>query len=1158
MAAVFDPLVKPHIDSYNYFLSDGLKHIVQYSVPLEFDLPGYSSVRLAVEQIQIHEPQKPGSSSGLQESLFPRDAREGDVTYGGVLDVTFSISINNAAPESFSRRLGVWPIMLRSSLCHLSNMTEAQRIAHKEDVSDPGGYFIVEGLERLIRLLILTRRNFPLCMIRSSWLNRGPRYTHFGVSYRGVLPDESSITNVLHYLEDGTITVRFAINKAEYFVSLSIILKSLFQCSDKLIFDYLISRSDPRDVSFVKERLELLLSSIHHASLFNYTDARALLGKRFRPIFSLPKIKSDEEVGEYLIQNFILVNLKSYQSKFFMLLEMLRRLYSLTNGTISPDNPDSAMHQEILLPGHLATMYLKEQLQTYLIAMKKQMEVSIHQKPDTFSLFDSNQFKLLVNKVPSDVGRKWEYVLSTGNLRSSTGLDLMQQAGYSIVAERLNLLRFIAHFRSVHRGQFFTEMKTTSVRKLLPESYGFFCPVHTPDGSPCGLLNHLASDCHVSNQRLDDAVEIVTSFLLPLGLIPSSLSFTPAFITHYPVFVDGNIVGFIPNSKTDLANFSLEIRKLKLSNAIPNQSEIAIIHSNNIKQDPGVFIFTTPSRVVRQVFNRFYETLEWVGSFEQVFMSIANQIDRNSDVAVSREVAIQSFFGQLDQNGRPFSSHVDLSPLSMLSFVARLTPFSDFNQSPRNMYQCQMAKQSMATPCHNYFHRVDNKLYRLLFPQAPLVRTSEHPKFDLNIFPGGFNAMVAVIAHTGYSMEDACIINKGSYERGLGHGNVYTTQDIDLTMLDTRPGEMRHVFSNLPIAATGALGTSTPVLTENGRFCQEVDDDGIILPGTFIKKGSVIGVSVDTLTGKPKIHKYRKDEPCHVESVTLIGPMGSSSITTGAKSQSKRSSSQFNGPLRKIRLKLRTSRNPMVGDKFSSRHGQKGVVSIIWPQEDMPFTSEGLVPDIIINPHAFPSRMTIGMLIESMAGKSAAIKGDFVDASPFQFSEEERAVDYFGNQLSKLGYDYYGTDTMYCGLTGNELSVRIFYGLVHYQRLRHMVSDKFQVRSTGPVNQITKQPIKGRKVGGGIRFGEMERDSLISHGGSFLIQDRLLNCSDRHVAFVCKECNSLLSMVTDSSGKFKCCSCQTESLVRVKIPFVFQYLTAELAAMNVKLELKTK
>ncbi|CAN0419997.1 unnamed protein product, partial [Ectocarpus sp. 12 AP-2014] len=264
--------------------------------------------------------------------------------------------------------------------------------------------------------------------------------------------------------------------------------------------------------------------------------------------------------------------------------------------------------------------------------------------------------------------------------------------------------------------------------------------------------------------------------------------------------------------------------------------------------------------------------------------------------------------------------------------------------------------------------------------------------------------------------------------------------------------------------------------------------------GSWVQPGDALYCVVDELTGKVTVGKHKESEQACVETVRALGPEGLD-----------------RSGLSRASITLRFPRNPVIGDKFSSRHGQKGVMSILWPAEDMPFTESGLSPDVIINPHAFPSRMTIGMLIESMAGKSGAMHGTYQDATPFAFHEEDRVIDHFGEQLRSAGYAYHGSEPLYSGVTGTVMHADIFIGLVYYQRLRHMVSDKSQVRATGPVNQLTRQPIKGRKNKGGVRLGEMERDALLSHGAAFLLHDRLMNCSDRHVAHVCSSCGSLLS-----------------------------------------------
>lgn len=415
-------------------------------------------------------------------------------------------------------------------------------------------------------------------------------------------------------------------------------------------------------------------------------------------------------------------------------------------------------------------------------------------------------------------------------------------------------------------------------------------------------------------------------------------------------------------------------------------------------------------------------------------------------------------------------------------------------------------------------------------------------------------------------------------------------QKVDLTDNGKKkPGSIPWRFSNKrPAAAARGRSARDRRNTANmsAKIAESLDDDGLPPIGLRVEEGDPLYVVVDAVTGKVKIGRHKSSEPAYVDEVRLLGN------GSGTTSQE----------LLCVNIKLRFNRNPIVGDKFSSRHGQKGVLSVLFPQQDMPFTESGMSPDIIINPHAFPSRMTIGMLVESMAAKAGALHGRFQDATPFRFNEKQRVVDYFGEQLRRAGYNYYGSEPLYSGTNGTEvclllrcllyrlrvlvcdtqsvairflclalqLHADIYFGVVYYQRLRHMVSDKAQVRSTGPINNLTRQPVKGRKHHGGIRFGEMERDSLLSHGSAFLLNDRLLNCSDRHIALVCKGCGSLLAATSRRStiaaaglasaamtaNRNHCLTCGNgDNVVSMYLPYVFRYLANELAAMNIRLTL---
>jgi len=489
-----------------------------------------------------------------------------------------------------------------------------------------------------------------------------------------------------------------------------------------------------------------------------------------------------------------------------------------------------------------------------------------------------------------------------------------------------------------------------------------------------------------------------------------------------------------------------------------------------------------------------------------------------------------------------------------------LTPFSDQNQSPRNMYQCQMGKQTMGTPAHSLPYRVDNKLYRLQNPQAPVVQTATHAEYKMDEYPNGTNAVVAVLSYTGFDMEDSVIINKCSYERGFGHASVYKTIEIDLQ----EEAKMAAQSSTRP-----HVRFANKVNRDNQLVHNKLEIDGLPEIGSYVDKGDSLYCVLNDVENKDRVGKHKESERAYVQSVRMFG--------------SEKGDSQEN----KASITLRFNRNPVIGDKFSSRHGQKGVLSILWPQQDMPFSESGISPDVIINPHAFPSRMTIGMLVESMAGKAGALHGIFQDATPFSFHEsgDQTSVDYFGEQLRAAGYNYYGSEPLYSGVSGCLMHADLYIGVVYYQRLRHMVSDKYQVRATGPVNPLTRQPIKGRKKGGGIRLGEMERDSLLSHGCAFLLQDRLLNCSDKHIAYACCRCGDLLMPTTKRSVILSSGQSREEAMNKAKLrlicrsknclkhvsddgnddqvepiilPYVYRYLVNELAAMNIKLKMDIK
>ncbi|CAI7472788.1 CRE_collapsed_G0056890.mRNA.1.CDS.1 [Saccharomyces cerevisiae] len=1071
--------VQPHIGSFNALtegpdgglLNLGVKDIGEKVIfdgkPLnsedEISNSGYlgNKLSVSVEQVSIAKPMSnDGVSSAVERKVYPSESRQRLTSYRGKLLLKLKWSVNNGEENLFEvRDCGGLPVMLQSNRCHLNKMSPYELVQHKEESDEIGGYFIVNGIEKLIRMLIVQRRNHPMAIIRPSFANRGASYSHYGIQIRSVRPDQTSQTNVLHYLNDGQVTFRFSWRKNEYLVPVVMILKALCHTSDREIFDGIIG-NDVKD-SFLTDRLELLLRGFkkRYPQLQNRTQVLQYLGDKFRVVFQASPDQSDLEVGQEVLDRIVLVHLgkDGSQDKFRMLLFMIRKLYSLVAGECSPDNPDATQHQEVLLGGFLYGMILKEKIDEYLQNIIAQVRMDIN-RGMAINFKDKRYMSRVLMRVNENIGSKMQYFLSTGNLVSQSGLDLQQVSGYTVVAEKINFYRFISHFRMVHRGSFFAQLKTTTVRKLLPESWGFLCPVHTPDGSPCGLLNHFAHKCRISTQQSD--VSRIPSILYSLGVAPASHTFA-AGPSLCCVQIDGKIIGWVSHEQGKIIADTLRYWKVEgKTSGLPIDLEIGYVPPSTRGQYPGLYLFGGHSRMLRPVRYLPLDKEDIVGPFEQVYMNIA---------VTPQEI----------QNN--VHTHVEFTPTNILSILANLTPFSDFNQSPRNMYQCQMGKQTMGTPGVALCHRSDNKLYRLQTGQTPIVKANLYDDYGMDNFPNGFNAVVAVISYTGYDMDDAMIINKSADERGFGYGTMYKTEKVDLALNRNRGDPITQHF--------GFGNDEWPK-----EWLEKLDEDGLPYIGTYVEEGDPICAYFDDTLNKTKIKTYHSSEPAYIEEVNLIGD----------------ESNKFQ-ELQTVSIKYRIRRTPQIGDKFSSRHGQKGVCSRKWPTIDMPFSETGIQPDIIINPHAFPSRMTIGMFVESLAGKAGALHGIAQDSTPWIFNEDDTPADYFGEQLAKAGYNYHGNEPMYSGATGEELRADIYVGVVYYQRLRHMVNDKFQVRSTGPVNSLTMQPVKGRKRHGGIRVGEMERDALIGHGTSFLLQDRLLNSSDYTQASVCRECGSILT-----------------------------------------------
>jgi len=482
-----------------------------------------------------------------------------------------------------------------------------------------------------------------------------------------------------------------------------------------------------------------------------------------------------------------------------------------------------------------------------------------------------------------------------------------------------------------------------------------------------------------------------------------------------------------------------------------------------------------------------------------------------------------------------------MDPSLMLGAMAGCIPFSDHNQAPRNTYQAAMGKQAVGLYATNFRHRYDTMAFVLNYPQRPLVSTHVAGLINSNHALSGINAIVAIATYTGFNQEDAVILNQSAVERGMFGATFYRTFR-EQNNKNHSSGEEE--FFCRPDAYTGAgeKGKRGGLKLHNYA---KLGDDGFVPENTFVQAGDVI---------VGKVMPQKIGSTVHHKDTSLVLKNNEKGFVD-RNSYGNRYFINVNGEGYTFsKTRIRTERVPTIGDKFSSRHGQKGTMGMMYAQQDMPFTSEGLVPDIIINPNAIPSRMTIGQLMECIMGKACCGVGAFGDATPFTGV----TVDDIAKQLAACGMEERGNEVMYNSRTGDQIQTAIFVGPTYYQRLKHMVDDKIHSRSNnGPVVMLTRQPAEGRARDGGLRLGEMEIECNWAHGIMHFLKERFMECSDNYRVFVCKKCG-MMSVVNPEHNIYSCKACNnTTNFAEIRIPYACKLLFQEIQAMGIGTKLLT-
>lgn len=588
------------------------------------------------------------------------------------------------------------------------------------------------------------------------------------------------------------------------------------------------------------------------------------------------------------------------------------------------------------------------------------------------------------------------------------------------------------------------------------------------------------------------------------------------------VYLNGRLVGYYKDGK----GLSERLREKRRMNELNPQVNVYFKEQTNelfINTDSGrvrrpyIVVENGKSKLTSEIVDRLRKKqLNWN---HLIKMGVVEFLDadeeENAYVAIREEELTNEH------------THLEIDGSTIFSVVSSILPYPEHNSSPRITMACSMTKQSLGLYASNYNQRFDTRSYIMYYPQEPAVRTDLHKALKLGSRAAGQNFVVAVATYSGYNMADGLVISKGAIERGIGRVAMFRTYETEER---TYPGGQK---DRVEIPTPDVVGY------RGEEAYRHLDEDGVVIPE------SVVGPR-DVLVGKTS-------PPRFLEEVSIFGVIEEkkreNSLAVKAGERGKVDGVMITEGVtgnKVIKVRLRSPKVPEVGDKLASRHGQKGVIGLVLNDEEMPFTKDGIIPDLIINPHAIPSRMTAGHLLEMLGGKAAAIGGALMDGTAFSGNKEEE----YTKILKEAGLDEYGEEVMYDGETGKPMKVKIFIGIVYYQRLHHLVSNKMHVRSRGPVQLLTLQPTEGRAREGGLRFGEMERDCLIGYGASMLIRERLLEESDKTSIKICKDCGGIV--VTDYIKRRSYCGvCKSENMGEVEMSYAFKLLIDEIQSMGI-------
>jgi len=1189
-------LVAHHLDSYNDFFNTGIYQIFRENNPVRF--------------IEREDKQNPGNEKRNQSFLYlggkkgdkiyfgkpiiyddnrvhymyPNDARLRNMTYGITIhydvDVDFIFYVNGERVEhSITLEkiyLGRFPIMLHSNLCMLKNLSTEVRFNMGECRNDYGGYFIIDGKEKVI----ISQEKFADNMLYIRKNKPDETYSH-SAEIRSVSEDTSKpirTTSVKMVAPSTTLSnnqIVVDIPNVKKPVPLFILMRALGVLSDKDIVKCCLL-----DLKKNEQMVDLFIPSIHDASrIFNQESA-------LEYIATFTKRRTTIGVMEILMNYFLPhVGELNFLDKAYFVGYMVNKMLKVYTKLEMPTDRDNFRFKRVELSGSLIYDLFREYylIQNKNIGLVIDKEFYYHTgkyKENFVSLIEDNFKAIFKDRIVND-GFKKAFKGNWGAAANTKRIGVIQDLN------RLSWNTFISHLRKINLP-LDASAKVVGPRLLNSSQWGYIDPVDTPDGGNIGLHKHMSISTAITSGFSSFPLIKWLRANTPLKIVQEC---SPEFMAESTkVFVNGNWIGVVENPLELIAKMKL----LRRNGIIPVFTSIAFNYENN-----EIYFYTDAGRLTRPIYyvdktgkvsfdrkeileminsgnftwenivsgfmkkaddkysirnNVLYEPTVLYGAEASkekfgIDMELAQSVVDYVDTAEEESALIASNPEQLILNR--YYSHVEVDPSFILGVMGNSIIYPENNPLPRNAFSCGQSKQAVSVYHSNFQMRMDKMGVILNYGQIPLIKSRYLQYINKEEQPYGVNAVVAIMSYTGYNVEDAILINEGSVKRGI-----FSTTYFSMY-------ESREESSKISGATTNS--TFADVMAKNasglklGYDYSQLDKYGMIKENAVLDDKVILIGKIVSSTENPSEFGDDSISPKKGQ----LGYVDKSFITDGEEGT------------RIAKVRVREHREPAIGDKMASRAGQKGTLGLIIPEEDMPFTADGIRPDLIINPHALPSRMTIGQLVESLFGKACTMYGAFGDCTAFAVKGSN--VTTYGPMLTRMGYHSSGNQLLYNGQSGEQLDADIYIGPTYYMRLKHMVKDKINYRATGPRTALTRQTVQGRANDGGLRVGEMERDGIIAHGAAAFLQESFMIRGDEYYMAVCNKTgaisvyneslNLFLSPFADGPVQFnetldgkmniKNVSRFGRSFSIVRVPYSLKLLMQELQAMNVQMRIIT-